>query len=132
VHLPTIVDEESILALVEYETPYRSHNSYKTRIGLCNVVSGSVVMLTDGRRLHERDHQIAAGISPKGDAIAYRVCSGEGLPRLTIQPITVMPMRVKGVSVRVGSAPSWATETRKSREDLMLPDRFSIDGTVVQ
>jgi len=67
-----------------------------------------------------------------GAAIAYRVCSGEGLPRLTIQPITVMPMRVKGVSVRVGSAPSWATETRKSREDLMLPDRFSIDGTVVQ
>lgn len=102
VHIPTIVDETSILALVAYDTPYRYHRSYKTRIGLCNVVSGRVVMLSDGGRLHERDHQISAGISPKGDAIAYWGCPLEGPPRLTIQSITDMPLRVKGISVEAG------------------------------
>ncbi len=100
VHIPIILGEESILALVEYDTPYRHHQAYKTRIGLCNVVSGRIVMLTDGGRLQEKDHQMSAGIAPKGDAIAYWVCPLEGLPRLTIQSITDVPLRVKGIDVQ--------------------------------
>lgn len=96
---PTILDEATILALVEYDTTWRWHMAYKTRIGLCDLVSGRVVLLNDDGRLRDGDHQSAAQIAPKGDQVAYWICPDGGPPRLTIQSIEVAPLRVERSSL---------------------------------
>jgi hypothetical protein len=105
---PIILDEASILALVEYDTASAWHMAYKTRIGLCNLVSGRVVLLCDDGRLRDGDHQSAAQIAPKGDLVAYWVCPDGGPPRLVIQIIKVAPLRVEGSSL--------VSELAKSRQ----------------
>ena len=107
---PTILDEATILALVEYDTSYRWYMAYKTRIGVCNLVSGKVVMLSDQGRLHGGDNQIAATVSPRGDAVAYWVCPYEGIPRLTIQTLQTDVLR--------GQQSSLKRELEKSRKSL--------------
>ncbi len=107
---PIILDDATILALVEYDTASPWGMAYKTRIGVCNLVSGRVVMLSDHGRLREGDHQLSAQIAPKGDAVAYWVCPSEGPPRLTIQALQVRPLRVEQASLSI--------ELEKSRKHL--------------
>lgn len=104
VHVPTIIDDACVLAPVEYHTAYPVGRSFKSRLGLCNIVSGRVVMLEDNGRLSDEDDQAMARISPHGDAIAYWVFPREGLPRLTIQYISDAALRVKGLTLARGSA----------------------------
>ena len=56
-------------------------------------------MLSDGGRLCDGDDQIAAYLSPKGDAVAYWIYTNEGTPRLAIQSLDTVPLRVKGMSL---------------------------------
>lgn len=107
---PIILDEETILALVEYDTDYRWHMAYKTRIGIWNVISGKVVMLSDQGRLHGGDNQISATISSKGDAVAYWICPYEGTPRLTVQRLQVSALQGQQCSLK--------KELEKSRKRL--------------
>lgn len=107
---PILLDEATILALVEYDTAYHWHMAYKTRIGVCNLVSGKVVLLSDDGRLHGGDNQISARISPKGDAVAYWICPYEGIPRLTIQTLQADALRDQQRSLK--------RELEKSRKHL--------------
>jgi len=99
VHCPVIIDDTRILSLVSYDTPYRRGWGYKNRVGLLNLVSGRVVMLTDGGRLGGGDDQMGASLSPKGDAVSYWTQSHEGVLRLTVQFIDHAALRLKGVSL---------------------------------
>jgi len=99
VHRPVIIDDTRILSLVSYDTLFRRGWGYKTRVGLLNLVSGRVVMLTDGGRLKGGDDQMEASLSPGGDAVAYWTQSHEGVLRLSVQLIDHAPLRLKGVSL---------------------------------
>ena len=100
VRTPLIVDEACILAGVSYDTPYQHGRGYKQRLGLVNVISGRVVLLTDRGRLAPDDDQIDACISPRGDVVAYWVFPGKkGIPRLSLQYFDASYLRVKGTSL---------------------------------
>jgi transcriptional regulator with XRE-family HTH domain len=97
---PLIVDETCILAGVSYDTPHQYGRGYKLRLGLVNVISGRVVLLTDRGRLAPDDQQIDACISPKGDVVAYWVFpERKGIPRLSLQYFDASSLRVKGTSL---------------------------------
>jgi transcriptional regulator with XRE-family HTH domain len=96
---PLILDASLILAVVEYDTAVRWGMAYKQRLGLCNLISGQVVLLSDGGQLRDGDNQLSARISPKGDTVAYWVCPDAGAVRLMIQSIKSNVLQVKGLSL---------------------------------
>lgn len=99
VHRPIIIDDTCILSLVSYDTRERRGWGYKNRVGLLNLISGRVVMLTDGERLRDGDDQMGESLSPKGDAVAYWTQSHEGILRLSVQFIDPAALRMKGGSL---------------------------------
>lgn len=99
VHQPVIIDEGCVLAWVSYDTAFPSGMIQKTRLGLCNLVTGQVVMLSDAGHLQERDDQINATLSPTGTMIAYWVYPDGGVPRLAIQYVDYAPLQRQGVSL---------------------------------
>jgi len=96
---PVIIDDGCILAWTEIDTPFRWGKVHKQRVGLLNLVSGRVAMLTDGNRLHSGDNQQGASFSPLGNAVAYWVNPYEGVPRLAIQYFDIAPLKVKGITL---------------------------------
>ena len=101
VYAPKIQDDTCILALVDYQTSYPWGESYhyRTRIAVCNLLSGRMALLPDAGRLQERETFIWAGFSPRGDAIAYWISGDEVVPRLSVQYIALAPLRAEGVSL---------------------------------
>ena len=99
VRRPVIFDDACVLSLVSYDTLLRRGWGFANRAGLLNLVSGRVVMLTDGGRLGGGDDQTGARLSPKGDAVAYWTQSQERDLRLTIQFLDHAALRLKGVSL---------------------------------
>jgi transcriptional regulator with XRE-family HTH domain len=96
---PIILDDACILAWTAFNTPYRREMFHKQRVGLLNLVSGRLAMLTDGNRLRRGDDQQSASLSPHGNAIAYWVYPVEGAPRPSIQYFDTAPLQAKGVTL---------------------------------
>src|SRR5262249_25061669 len=101
VYSPRIIDDSMIVALIDYQTPYPwdKRYLYRIRTAVFNLLSGRIALLGDADRLEERDTVQAAYLSPQADAIAYWICPYEGTPRLSIQYITLAPLRTEGVSL---------------------------------
>lgn len=99
VYQPVIIDEGCILAWTEIDTPYRWGIFHKQRVGLLNLVSGRLAMLTDSDRLKRGDNQQEASISPRGNAVAYWVLPYEGMHRICIQLIDDAALRVHRISL---------------------------------
>ena len=99
IYQPVILDDACILAWTAFNTPYRWGMFHKQRVGLLNLVTGRLAMLTDGDRLRSGDNQQGASLSPCGNAVAYWVYPVEGVPRLSIQYIDTAPLLVEGVTL---------------------------------
>ena len=93
-----ILDESCILALLTHWTPYRWGMFHKQRTTLVNLVSGRMVLLGDADRLRDGDDLSMGAISPQGSFVAYWAWPYEkdSFPRLTVQAIDTLPLRVKG------------------------------------
>jgi transcriptional regulator with XRE-family HTH domain len=96
---PVIMDEACILAWTEINTPNPWGRFHKQRVGLLNLVSGRLAMLTDGGRLHSGDNQQGASLSPCGNAVAYWVYPYDGVPRLSIQHFDPAPLKAEGATL---------------------------------
>ncbi len=99
VHQPVIIDDACILAWTAFDTPYRWGMFHKQRVGLLNLVSGRLAMLTDAGRLRSGDNQQCASLSTRGNAVAYWVYPYEGVPRLSIQYFDTALLQVEGVTL---------------------------------
>ena len=104
---PLILNDTCILAVATYDTPYPWFQGYRRLAGVCNLVSGRLVMLRDGGRLRPGDAQTGVRLTPRGDAVVYWVGNPDKKDwRLVLQRIDPQPL----------IAPQWSLHQRWADE----------------
>jgi DNA-binding XRE family transcriptional regulator len=113
VHSPRILNEHAVVGLVEYRSQYPWGMINKPLIGLVNLISGHVVMLTDNGRIRDGDVQTSETFSEAGDLVAYWVLPEHGDARLSVQKVNSWALCRDNISL-IKQWEAWR-ETEKRR-----------------